>query len=157
MGSLDKIALEIQKTKFEIGSLAKQKQAKEMQLADLKHNLLVAMRDEEKVETSDFIFSKKMPKPSNQTAYKVSTSVSKDEQEEQLNWVRVNHPELLKEELKVDPKPIRQQLAKGTLHIANNGKVVDDNGELIPGVYGELKPVEADFKPIKESRKVAAE
>lgn len=147
---LDAIGAKIIATEQELGDLKKQVTAKQFELETFNRDLLIAMGNNIETETPNFRFKRSIPNPSTQSAYKVSSTVSVEDRKKQINWLKINHPELLEEQIKVDNKPIRKMLASGNFKVTDKGKVVDENGQLIPGVFGELKPEQVKFKVLEQ-------
>ncbi|WP_268913972.1 hypothetical protein [Lentilactobacillus sp. SPB1-3] len=146
MERLEEIAGEITKAELEIGDLQRALDNRKEHLNTLNRELVVEMGHATEADTDNYHFKRSIPNPSKQSAYKVSSAVRKEEQERQIAWLKANHPQLIEEQEKVNNKPIRELLADGSFQIADNGKVVDENGEIIPGVFGELKPEKVNVK-----------
>lgn len=107
--------------------------------------------DSESIETESFIISKKYPNMKSRATYKLNLPKSKEEKVRFDQYMKQEHPGLIKEEVVVKPiqNDIKQLLADGVFNMTEEGLLIDDNGMVIPNTTVDVKGIEVKVK-VKE-------
>ena len=110
------------------------------------------MGNAELVETKSFVLTMKpvdLRKPSH---FKLQPSKVKEEKEQFIQYLRNEHPELVKESTEYKPKQldIKKLIADGVFQLTDDFRVVDENGCFIPNLTVDIKEPEVKVK-VKQS------
>lgn len=106
------------------------------------------MGNAELVETKSFVLTMKpvdLRKPSH---FKLQPSKVKEEKEQFIQYLRNEHPELVKESTEYKPKQldIKKLIADGVFQLTDDLRVIDENGCYIPNLTVGIKEPEVKVK-----------
>lgn len=147
--TIDEVEQAITNLKLEIGQDKKNLADKVTEVKALEQQLMLLMGDARKVETDEWKYTMHVPNPAKKSWYSVVQEGGTAEQRRlNVDKLKKTLPELIKVETKekVDIDSIKQRLADGELVITDSGKLVTVNGEIVPGIIGELKPASVSAK-----------
>ena len=84
--------------------------------------------------------------------FKLQPSKVKEEKEQFIQYLRNEHPELVKESTEYKPKQldIKKLIADGVFQLTDDCRVVDENGCFIPNLTVDIKEPEVKVK-VKQS------
>lgn len=120
----------------------------QQEIETLKTLILEQMGDDGKVETESFVLTKKQPNLSRPANYKLQLPKDKEEKEPFIQYLRQEHPGLIKEATEYKPiqNDFKKLIADGVFHLTEDNQVIDDNGCIIPNLKVNVKGVEVKVK-----------
>lgn len=126
----------------------KVEQEYQQELDRLQTLILKQIGDKEKVETESFVLTKKRPNLSRPANYKLQLPKDKEQKEPFIQYLRQEHPGLIKETTEYKPiqNDFKKLIADGVFHLTEDYQVIDDNGCLIPNLKVDVKGVEVKVK-----------
>ncbi|MGL9971446.1 hypothetical protein [Enterococcus sp. DIV1420a] len=126
----------------------KVEQEYQQKISTIQDRMIEQMADDEKVETESFVLTKKQPNLSRPANYKLQLPKDKEEREPFINYLRQEHPGLIKATTEYKPiqNDFKKLIADGVFHLTADNQVIDDNGCLIPYLKVNVKGVEVKVK-----------
>lgn len=120
----------------------------EQEIESVKYLILEQLGDQEEIETESFIVSKKHPDLTKPSYYKLQLPKDKEQKERFIEYMKKDHPELIKEKTEYSPiqLDIKRLVADQVFHLTDEKQVVDENGQLIPYLSANVKGIEPKVK-----------
>lgn len=126
----------------------KNDQEYEQEIESVKFLILEQLGDQEEIETESFIVSKQHPDLTKPSYYKLQLPKEAEQKERFIDYMKKEHPELLKEKTAYSPVQldIKKLVADQVFHLTDENQVVDENGQLIPYLSADVKGIEPKVK-----------